>query len=124
MGIKLADFTSPAGPARLGQDLVRIARAIEQLGFDSLWVMDHFFQVDMIGPPQLEMLEAYTTLGFLAAHTSRVRLGTLVTGVHYRHPGVLAPTITTVDTPSGGRAWLASGAGWNERETRRLRAPF
>ncbi len=124
IGIQIPDFTLPAGPANLGQDLVRIARAIEAFGFDSLWVMDHFFQVDMIGPPQLEMLEAYTTLGFLAAHTSRVRLGTLVSGVHYRHPGVLAHSVSTLDTLSGGRAWLGIGAGWNETESRGLGVPF
>jgi alkanesulfonate monooxygenase SsuD/methylene tetrahydromethanopterin reductase-like flavin-dependent oxidoreductase (luciferase family) len=124
IGIQLPDFTLPGGPAQLGRDLARIARAIEEFGFDSIWVMDHFFQVDMIGPPQLDMLEAYTTLGFLAAHTSRVRLGTLVTGVHYRYPAVLAHTVNTLDTLSGGRAWLGIGAGWNERESRGLGVPF
>jgi len=114
----------PAGPANLAQDLVRIAGAIEQLGFDALWVMDHFFQVGMIGPPELEMLEGYTTLGFLAAHTSRVRLGTLVTGVHYRHPGILAHTVTTLDELSSGRAWLGIGAGWHEREFEVFGIPF
>jgi alkanesulfonate monooxygenase SsuD/methylene tetrahydromethanopterin reductase-like flavin-dependent oxidoreductase (luciferase family) len=124
IGIQLPDFTLPAGPAKLGQDLVRIVQAIEEFGFDSVWVMDHFFQVEMIGPPQLDMLEAYTTLGFLAAHTSRLRLGTLVTGVHYRYPGVLAHTVRTLDTLSGGRAWLGIGAGWNELESRGLGVPF
>lgn len=124
IGIQLPDFTLPAGPAHLGQDLVRIAAAIERLGFDSLWVMDHFFQVDMIGPPESEMLESYTTLAFLAAHTSRVRLGTLVTGVHYRHPAVLVETVNTLDVLSGGRAWLGIGAGWNELESRGLGVPF
>jgi alkanesulfonate monooxygenase SsuD/methylene tetrahydromethanopterin reductase-like flavin-dependent oxidoreductase (luciferase family) len=124
IGIQIPDFTLPAGPAHLGRDLVRIARAIDELGFDSLWVMDHFFQVEMIGPPQLDMLEAYTTLGFLAGHTSRVRLGTLVSGVHYRHPGVLARTVATLHALSGGRAWLGIGAGWNEMESRGLGVPF
>jgi alkanesulfonate monooxygenase SsuD/methylene tetrahydromethanopterin reductase-like flavin-dependent oxidoreductase (luciferase family) len=124
IGIQLPDFTLPGGPAQLGQDLVRIARAVEDLGFDSLWVMDHFFQVDMIGPPELDMLEAYTTLGFLAAHTSRVRLGALVTGVHYRLPAILAHTVDTLNVLSGGRAWLGIGAGWNEFESRGLGVPF
>ncbi len=124
IGIQIPDFTLPAGPANLGQDLVRIARAIEQLGFDSLWVMDHFFQIGMLGPPEREMLEGYTTLAFLAAHTSRVRLGTLVSGVHYRHPGILVKTVTTLDVLSGGRAWLGIGAGWNELESRGLGVPF
>lgn len=124
IGIQIPDFTLPDGPTHLASELVRLAQAIEQLGFDALWVMDHFFQVEMLGPPQLEMLEGYTTLGFLAAHTSRVRLGTLVSGVHYRHPGVLAKTVTTLDVLSGGRAWLGIGAGWNERESRGLGVPF
>jgi alkanesulfonate monooxygenase SsuD/methylene tetrahydromethanopterin reductase-like flavin-dependent oxidoreductase (luciferase family) len=124
IGIQIPDFTLPGGPASLGRDLVRIAMAIEQLGFDSLWVMDHFFQVEMIGPPDLEMLEGYTTLGFLAAHTSRLRLGTLVSGVHHRHPAVLARIVATLDVLSGGRAWLGIGAGWNERESRGLGVPF
>jgi F420-dependent oxidoreductase-like protein len=124
IGIQIPDFSLPAGPANLGPDLIRIARAIEQLGFDSLWVMDHFFQVGMIGPPELEMLEGYTTLAFLAGHTSRLRLGTLVSGVHYRHPGILAKTVTTLDVLSGGRAWLGIGAGWNEMESRGLGVPF
>ncbi len=124
IGIQLPDFTLPAGPARLGPDLIRIAGAVERLGFDALWVMDHFFQVDMIGPPHLEMLEGYTTLAFLAGHTSRLRLGTLVSGVHYRHPAILANTVTTLDVLSGGRAWLGIGAGWNQSESRGLGVPF
>jgi alkanesulfonate monooxygenase SsuD/methylene tetrahydromethanopterin reductase-like flavin-dependent oxidoreductase (luciferase family) len=124
IGIQIPDFSLPGGPAYLSQHLSRLARAIEQLGFDSLWVMDHFFQVTMMGPPEREMLEAYTTLGFLAAHTSRLRLGTLVSGVHYRYPGVLAKTVTTLDVLSGGRAWLGVGAGWNELESRGLGVPF
>ncbi len=86
--------------------------------------MDHFFQISMVGPPEHEMLEAYTTLGFLAAHTSRAKLMTLVTGVHYRHPGLLAKTLTTLDVLCGGRAWLGVGAGWNEEESRGLGVPF
>ncbi|MCA1645429.1 MAG: LLM class F420-dependent oxidoreductase [Chloroflexi bacterium] len=124
IGIQIPNFTLPGGPAHLGPDLVRIAQAIERLGFDSLWVMDHFFQIGMIGPPEKEMLEGYTTLAFLAAQTSRLRLGTLVSGVHYRHPAVLIQTVTTLDVLSGGRAWLGIGAGWNELESRGLGVPF
>jgi F420-dependent oxidoreductase-like protein len=83
-------------------------------------VMDHFFQIDMIGPPQHEMLEAYSALAFAAAATERVTLGTLVTGVTYRHPGVLLKTVTTLDVLSGGRAYLGIGAAWNEEEHRGL----
>jgi F420-dependent oxidoreductase-like protein len=80
-------------------------------------VMDHFFQIGVVGPPEMDMLEAYTTLGFLAANTTRAKLATLVTGVHYRNPGLLAKTVTTLDVLSGGRAWLGIGAGWNEEES-------
>lgn len=86
--------------------------------------MDHFFQIRSIGPSEQEMLEAYTTLGFLAAHTRRAKLMTFVTGVHYRYPGILAKIVTTLDVLSGGRAWLGIGAGWNEEESRALGCPF
>src|SRR5437764_2164740 len=82
--------------------------------------MDHYFQSEYVGPTELEMLEAYTTLGYLAAVTSRVELGTLVTGVTYRDPGMLAKIVTTLDVLSGGRAWLGIGAAWNEDEARGL----
>jgi F420-dependent oxidoreductase-like protein len=87
-------------------------------------VMDHFFQIGVIGPPEREMLEAYTTLGYLAACTSRAKLLTLVTGTVYRDPGILAKIITTLDVLSGGRAWLGIGAAWNEEESRGLGIPF
>ncbi len=87
-------------------------------------VMDHFFQIRAVGPPEHEMLEAYTTLGYLAAHTSRAKLATLVTGAIYRYPGLLAKIVTTLDVLSGGRAWLGIGAGWNEEESRGLGFPF
>src|SRR6185437_15725739 len=86
--------------------------------------MDHFFQIASVGPPEREMLEAYTTLGYLAACTSRAKLLTLVTGAVYRHPGVLAKIITTLDVLSGGRGWLGIGAAWNDEESRGLGIPF
>src|ERR1700716_198 len=92
IGLSIGDFTSSRGPACLGQDLAAVAHAADELGFDSLSVMDHYFQIGMIGPPEHEMLEGYTTLAFLAGHTKRLRLGTLVSGVHYRPPGILANT--------------------------------
>ena len=104
--------------------LASVARAADDAGFDSIGVMDHFFQISMIGPPDHDMLEAYTTLGYLAACTSRARLLTLVTGVVYRHPGILAKMVTTLDVLSGGRAWLGIGAAWNEEESRGLGIPF
>ncbi|MCR6485317.1 LLM class F420-dependent oxidoreductase [Amycolatopsis sp. OK19-0408] len=120
LGLHLAQQTYPAGPAALGADLAAAARAADEAGFGYLSVMDHFFQISRYGPPEHEMLEAYTTLGFLAAHTSRVKLLTLVSGVIYRHPGLLAKAITTLDVLSGGRAVLGLGAGWNEEEARGL----
>jgi F420-dependent oxidoreductase-like protein len=124
LGISIADFSSPNGPACLGQDLTRVARTADELGFEALTVMDHYFQIRMIGPPELPMLEGYTTLAYLAGQTRRLKLGTLVTGVHYRHPGLLAKIVTTLDVLSGGRAFLGIGAGWNENESRGLGVPF
>ena len=124
IGVQIPDFTFPGGPARLGADLAAIARAADDAGFGYLAVMDHFFQIPVIGPPDREMLEAYTTLGYLAACTSRLKLLTLVTGTVYRYPGILAKTVTTLDVLSGGRAWLGIGAAWNEEESRGLGIPF
>ncbi|SFN96767.1 LLM class F420-dependent oxidoreductase [Amycolatopsis rubida] len=120
LGLHLAQQTWPNGPAALGADLARVARTADEAGFEYLSVMDHFFQISSYGPPEHEMLEAWTTLGFLAAHTERVKLLTLVTGVIYRHPGLLAKAATTLDVLSGGRAILGIGAGWNEEESRAL----
>lgn len=124
VGLQIPDFTGPEGPSRLGPTLARIAQTADGAGFDSVSVMDHFFQIRSLGPPEHEMLEAYTTLGFLAGNTSRARLMTLATGVHYRYPGVLAKIVTTLDVLSGGRAGLTIGAGWNEEESRGLGVPF
>jgi F420-dependent oxidoreductase-like protein len=124
IGVHIADFTWPGGPQRLGSDLARVARRADEVGVHTITVMDHFFQIAVIGPPEHEMLEAYTTLGFLAANTSRVRLLTMVTGVVYRHPGLLAKAVTTLDVLSGGRAMLGVGAAWNEEEARGLGIPF
>jgi F420-dependent oxidoreductase-like protein len=124
IGLQIPLFTTPGGPATLGEDLATVARTADEVGFEYLAVMDHFFQIGVVGPPELEMLEAYTTLGFLAAHTSRVQLLTVMTGVIYRHPGILGKTITTLDVLSGGRAWLGVGAAWNEEESRGLGIPF
>ena len=124
IGLQLPNFTTPNGPTGLGADLARVARIADEGGFEFISVMDHFFQIGMVGPPEMEMLEAYTTLGFLAAHTTRAKLLTLVTGAVYRHPGVLIKQVTTLDVLSGGRAWLGIGATWNEEEARGLGIPF
>ena len=120
LGLHIPDFTWPAGPSRLGPQLAEVAQAAEEAGFDRLSVMDHVWQIGHIGPPEHEMLEAYTTLGFLAGHTRRISLMTLVTGVVYRSPGLLAKMVSTLDVLSGGRAWLGIGAAWNEQESRGL----
>jgi F420-dependent oxidoreductase-like protein len=124
IGLQIPDFTTADGPARLGANLATVARTADDAGFDFLAVMDHFFQIQAVGPVDHEMLEAYTTLGYLAANTSRAKLLTLVTGVTYRPPGILAKIITTLDVLSGGRAWLGIGAAWNEEESRGLGVPF
>jgi F420-dependent oxidoreductase-like protein len=124
LGLHVSDFTFPGGPAQLGNDLTRIAQAAEAAGFDRLSVMDHFFQIQYVGPPEHEMLEAYTTLGYLAGQTSGIKLMTLVTGVIYRQPGLLAKTVTALDVLSGGRAMLGIGAAWNEEESRGLGFAF
>ena len=114
--LQIPYFTWPGGPPELGSRLAEIARTAESAGFDSIWVMDHYFQIPMVGTVELEMLEAYTALGFIAAHTRRASLGTMVTGVTYRHPGILIKQVSTLDVLSGGRAWLGIGAAWFERE--------
>jgi F420-dependent oxidoreductase-like protein len=123
-GLQIPSFTTPDGPASLRRRLADVARRAEDAGFSSLWVMDHFFQIDFVGPAEQEMLEGYSTLCYLAAHTERATLGTLVTGVTYRHPGILAKTVSTLDVLSGGRAVLGIGAAWYEREHRGLGVPF
>jgi len=123
IGLQLPEFNAPA-PARLGADLATVARTADDAGFDFISVMDHFFQIPVVGPAEQPMLEAYTTLGYLAACTSRASLVTLVTGAIYRHPGMLAKIVTTLDVLSGGRAWLGIGAAWNEEESAGLGIPF
>jgi len=124
IGLQIPDFNGAGGAQHLGQQLALVARTADEAGFDSIGVMDHFFQIAMIGPPEQDMLEAYTTLGYLAACTARTRLLTLVTGAVYRHPGILAKMVTALDVLSGGRAWLGIGAAWNEAEARGLGVPF
>ena len=124
VGLQIPDFSTPRGPEALARELGVVARAADDAGFDYIAVMDHFFQIPVVGPADKEMLEGYTTLGYLAACTSRAALLTLATGVIYREPGVLAKIVTTLDVLSGGRAWLGIGAGWNEEESRGLGIPF
>ena len=120
VGLHIADFTWDGGPPALAARMGEIARRAEEAGVDRISVMDHVWQIGPLGPPEHEMLEAYTALGFLAAVTSRVKLLTVVTAVVYREPGLLAKAVTTLDVLSGGRAMLGIGAAWNEDEARGL----
>jgi F420-dependent oxidoreductase-like protein len=124
IGLQVPNFTWPGGPARIADRLKDVARTADECGFYSLWVMDHFFQISMVGPPEQEMLEGYATLGYLAAATRKVMLGTLVTGVIYRYPGILVKSATTLDVLSGGRSYFGIGAAWNEQESKGLGVPF
>ncbi len=124
LGIHLPDLTFPDGPSHLARDLAVIAKTAEEVGFDRLSVMDHVWQIGHIGPPEGEMLESYTTLGYLAGQTSTITLLTLVTGAVYRPPGLLGKIVTTLDVLSGGRAMLGIGAAWNAEEAFGLGLPF
>ncbi len=119
-GLHISDFTWDGGPIALRDKLGDVAQRAEQAGYDRVSVMDHVWQIAHLGPPEHEMLEAYTALGFLAARTERVKLLTVVTAVVYRDPGLLAKAVTTLDVLSGGRAMLGIGAAWNEEESRGL----
>ncbi|HVX69634.1 MAG TPA: LLM class F420-dependent oxidoreductase [Mycobacteriales bacterium] len=120
LGVHISQFTFPGGPPQLADDLTNIAVESEQLGFSKLSVMDHVWQILHLGPPEAEMLEAYTTLGYLAARTEKIKLLAWVTGVVYRSPGLLAKAVTTLDVLSRGRAYLGIGAAWNEEESKGL----
>jgi F420-dependent oxidoreductase-like protein len=124
IGVQLPVYDFPGGPAAIGPTLAATARAADEAGVDVLSVMDHFFQLPYIGAVDRPMLEGYTTLSFLAAHSTSVQLQLMVTGVTYRHPGVLAKTVATLDVLSGGRAVLGIGAAWYDREHRGLGVPF
>jgi F420-dependent oxidoreductase-like protein len=118
--LHIADFTWEGGPPEMGTRLAEVARRADEAGVDRISVMDHLWQIGHRGPPELDMLEAYTALGFLAACTERAKLLTVVTAVVYREPGLLAKAVTTLDVLSGGRAMLGIGAAWNEDESRGL----
>jgi F420-dependent oxidoreductase-like protein len=124
LALQVPSFTWPGGPEQIGPTFKRIAVEAEQAGLAGLWVMDHFFQIRGVGPAEDPMIEGYTALAYAAAVTERIELGTLVTGVTYRHPGVLIKTVTSLDVLSGGRAWLGIGAAWNDEEHRGLGVPY
>ena len=124
VGLQNPSFSFAGGTTAIGPMVGEIARRADAAGFASFWVMDHFFQIEMAGRPEEPMLEGYSTLSFVAGQTERIRLGTLVTGVTYRYPGLLAKTVTTLDVLSGGRAYLGIGAAWYEREHLALGVPY
>src|SRR5665213_306221 len=116
VGLQINRFDYPGGEQNIGSHLKTIVQAAEKAGIYSIWVMDHFFQLQGIGDYKDPMLEAYTTLGFVAGVTEKVKLGTLVTGVIYRDPAVLINAVTALDVLSDGRAYFGIGAGWNDQE--------
>jgi F420-dependent oxidoreductase-like protein len=124
VGLQVPNFTWPNGVDELGDTFGLIAERAERAGIYSLWVMDHFFQIRGVGPAEHEMLEGWSALAFAAGRTNRIKLGTMVTGVTYRHPGILVKTATTLDVLSHGRAYFGIGAAWNEQEHQGLGVPF
>jgi F420-dependent oxidoreductase-like protein len=123
LGLHYWTYSTPSEPTRIAPTLAKTVKVAEQGGFATFTVMDHWFQMEQAGSAAEPMLEAYTTLGHVAALSERMTLGVLVTGVMYRHPGLLAKTVTTLDVLSGGRARLGIGASWYEREQRGLGVP-
>jgi F420-dependent oxidoreductase-like protein len=124
IGLQIPSFTWPGGNAAIGSTLARIVESADEAGFDSLWVMDHFFQIRGVGRPEEPMLEGWTSLGYMAAHSKKATLGLLVGGIHYRQAGLWAKAATTLDVLSGGRAYLGIGAAWNEEESDGLGFPM
>lgn len=124
VGIHYMNFTLPGGPVALAPTLAATAKAAEAGGFARFTMMDHYFQMEQFRTAYDPMLEGYTGLGFVAAHTEKMSLGLLVTGVTYRHPGLLAKIVTTLDVLSEGRAFLGLGAAWYEREHKALGVPY
>jgi F420-dependent oxidoreductase-like protein len=120
LSMNITNYSWPGATEALGSDVARVVRAADAGGIDTVWVADHLLQADPTAIPNSEMLEAYTALGFLAAQTERVRLGTMVSAVTFRAPSLLIKGVTTLDVLSGGRAWLGLGAGYHEDEARAM----
>ncbi len=124
LGLQVPSFTWSKDQGQLGDTFAVIAERAERAGLYSFWVMDHFFQIQMVGPAENEMLEGWSALAFAAGRTNHIKLGTMVTGVTYRYPGLLVKTATTLDVLSHGRAYFGIGAAWNEQEHKGLGVPF
>ena len=125
IGLQIPYFDWPGNPENTGPVLLEIARTADQGGLASLWVMDHFFGIGSAwGEPEVPMLEGYAAISYMAAVTRSIKLGLMVTGVFYRHPGILIKTVTTLDVLTGGRAYFGIGSGWYEREAKGLGVPY
>jgi F420-dependent oxidoreductase-like protein len=124
IGLQISSYTWPGGAAAIGPTLAKVTETADGVGFDSLWVMDHFYQIRGVGPVEEPMLEGWTALGYMAAHSKNATLGLMVGGVHYRQAGLWAKAATTLDVLSGGRAYLGIGAAWNEEESQGLGFPM
>ena len=124
LGLQISSFTWPDGDAAIGPTFARVVRAADEAGFDSIWVMDHMFQIRGVGPAEEPMLEGFTALGYAAALTKRARLGLMVGGIHYRQPGLWLKAATTLDVLAGGRTYFGIGAAWNQEESEALGFPF
>lgn len=124
LSLNITNFSSSEDPSGIGAWLGRIARAADESGLDTLWVSDHLLQADPNSSLDAQMLEVYTTLGFLAAQTEGIRLGTMVTAVTYRPPALLVNAVTTLDVLSGERAWLGIGAGYHQGEATAMGLPL
>jgi F420-dependent oxidoreductase-like protein len=124
IGLQIPSFTWPDAPGSIGPTLARVVETADEAGFDSLWVMDHFYQIRGVGKPEEPMLEGWTALGYMAARTKKAMLGLMVGGVHYRQAALWAKAATTLDVLSGGRAYLGIGAAWNEEESQGLGFPM
>jgi F420-dependent oxidoreductase-like protein len=120
LSLNVTNYSWPNGADSIADQLAQVVRAADEAGLDTVWVADHLIQADPTSTLEAEMLEAYTTLGYLAAQTRQIQLGTMVTAVTYRPPALLVKAVTTLDVLSGGRAWLGIGAGYQQDEARML----
>src|SRR3989337_273367 len=124
LGLQISNFTWPGGPEAIGPTVACVTRAADDAGFDSIWVMDHFFQIRGLGPAESPMVEGTSALAFMAAHSDRARLGLMVGGIHYRQPGLWIKATTTLHILSAGRGPCGVGAAWNEEESAGLGFPM
>jgi F420-dependent oxidoreductase-like protein len=120
LGLQISSFTWPGGAPDIAATFARVVKIADEVGFDSIWVMDHFFQIRSVGPSEEPMLEGFTALGYAAAHVQHARLGLMVGGIHYRQPGLWMKAATTLDVLTRGRSYFGIGAAWNQEESEGL----